>query len=63
MSRGKIAVFALLLAGAVALAVSTVAAQNRPENQPREGSGARVFTLAGRGAQIGVSVADLMIRN
>jgi serine protease Do len=45
--------FGVLLAGAVGLAVATAVAQTRPAPERR------VFTLDGRGSQIGVSVDDL----
>jgi serine protease Do len=51
--RSRIVLFGLLLAGAVGLAVSTLVAQTRPAPERR------VFTLDGRGSQIGVSVDDL----
>lgn len=53
MKRSRIVFFGLLLAGGVALAVSSVMAQTQraPER--------RMFTLDGRGSQIGISVDDL----
>lgn len=60
--KGKFVVFGVLLTGAIAIAVSTVVAQTRPEDRARERTDRtrpRVMMLDGRGAQIGVSVDDL----
>ena len=53
MKRSRIVIFGLLLTVAVAFAVSTVMAQ------PQPGPERRVFSLDGRGSQIGISVDDL----
>jgi S1-C subfamily serine protease len=57
MKKLKFAAVGLALAGAVAVAVSTVTAQGRAEPEPWTRS--RVWTLDGRGAQIGVTVQDI----
>ena len=64
MKKTTFAVFAFLLAGAVAVAVSSVLAQ-APDTQPgsernqQERRRPRVMMLDGRGGQIGVSVDDV----
>jgi serine protease Do len=62
MKTGRIAIFGLLLTGAVAVAVASVVAQPRSDDrwweQP-ERTRPRVMMLDGRGARIGVSVQDL----
>src|SRR5262245_2511739 len=60
MSKAKVAIFGLLLAGIVG-AVSVVA-QPRPQPEPRQQEERRrmpFMMLEGRGAQIGVTVDDL----
>lgn len=54
MKIAKWAVFSVMLAGVVALLVSSVGAQDRPGDRDR-----RVRLLDGRGAQIGVSVDEV----
>ncbi len=57
--KSKFAVFGLVLAGAVAVAVSSVVAQ-APQGEPgRRDVRPRMWTLDGRGAQIGVIVDDV----
>jgi serine protease Do len=56
MKRAKFAVFSLVLAGAVAAAVVSLAAQASQEEQGRRRP--RVMMLDGRGAQIGVTVDE-----
>jgi S1-C subfamily serine protease len=58
MKKTTFAVFGLVLAGAVAVAVSTLAAQTPPGEQERA-SRPRVMMLDGRGAQIGVTVDEV----
>ena len=58
MKTAKFAVFGFGLAGAVALAVSTLAAQAGTADQNRQAR-PRVMVLDGRGAQIGVTVDDV----
>lgn len=55
--KTKIAVFGLVLAGAVAMAISSVVAQTRQDEPGRERP--RMWMLDGRGAQIGVTVDDV----
>jgi serine protease Do len=60
--KGRFAVFGVLLAGAVAVAVSTVVAQTKPDERTADRTvrqRPRVMMLDGRGSQIGVSVDDL----
>lgn len=58
MKNTKFAAFGVLLAGAVALAVSSAAAQG-PQDDPGRRSRPRAWMLDGRGAQIGVTVDDV----
>jgi serine protease Do len=57
MSKARFAVFGLILAGGIAVAVSGLVAQTA--SRPDEWSRPRVMMLDGRGGQIGVVVEDL----
>ena len=58
MKKAKFAVYGAVLAGAVAVAVSSVVAQTN-QSEPTRREGPRMWMLDGRGAQIGVTVDDV----